>query len=133
MLVGQRLQGVGGQGVGIEAVPQRRLDAVIVAVGVGAGLRVCIRGAPASRFCLWQSESRCAASNQGLLRAAESVHFLLPRGSCPGRQVKNRPAFPTAFSAGNSTLIVLPIPVGAWQSSWPPSVQVLYTAFIIAR
>ena len=39
----------------------------------------------------------------------------------------------TAFNAGNSTLIVLPMPVGAWQSSCPPSVQILYTAPIMAR
>ena len=97
MLAGQRLQGVGGQGVGIEAVPQRRLDAVIVAVGVGAGLRCAFAVLLQADF-VFGSQSHAAQLQIRVCCAQQSqCIFCCRAGRAPGRQVKNRPAFPHGF------------------------------------
>ena len=100
MLPRQRLQHVGGQGRGVQRLPQSVLDAVVVAVGVGAGFRRTF-----AHFLQADLVPCCqchAAQRQRRGVPAQKIQRVFGGGAggAAGRQVKHRPAFAQGFQGG---------------------------------
>ena len=93
-------QGVGGQGVRIQPVPQRRFYTVKIAVGVGAGFGRTLAAVLQANFIF--CGQRHAAQLQ--CRVVGMQHgggiFRCRAGGAAGRQVKHRPAVVQRFQGG---------------------------------